>query len=316
MPVSGLIGIRAEQLKRDLSAYAYDNATGVNSPLNLNTKGNVYLPNFSSIFHLTDALQARLVWAKTVSYPDFGSLNPSLSFTPPQINTEGFGNSGNAHLTPIKSNNTDATLEWYFSKVGSLTAGVFYRSINGYIQQFNTRESVDGYEITVTQPESAGSGHLEGLETAYQQSYSFLPGLWSGLGTEVNYTYITGSTLGPQSAGGPIVSGPLQNVSKNNYNVVLFYEKYGIAARLAYGYRGQYIAGFATPNVAGIYVIDKPANKLDLSIGYDVTEYLTAVFQATNLTGSNNLSYWGRTDIPQNVEFIDKTFGLGLRFKF
>ena len=316
IPVSGLIGIRVEQLKRDLSAYAYDSTTGINSPVNLNTTGNVYLPNFSSVFHLTDTLQARVVWAKTVTYPDFASLNPSLSFTPPQINTEGFGSSGNAYLTPTKSNNTDATLEWYFSEVGSLTAGVFYRAINGYVQQYNTREAVDGYEITVTQPESAGTGHLEGLETAYQQSYSFLPGPLSGLGTEVNYTYVTGSTLGPQSVGGPIVSGPLQNVSRNNYNLVLFYEKYGIAARLAYGYRGAYIGGFATPNVAGIYVIDKPANKLDLSIGYDVNEYLTAVFQATNLTGAKNLSYWGRTDIPQNVEFIDKTFGLGLRFKF
>ena len=184
------------------------------------------------------------------------------------------------------------------------------------MQQFNTRELVDGYEITVTQPESAGSGHLEGLEAAYQQSYSFLPGPWSGLGTELNYTYITGSTVGAQSAGGPIVSGPLQNVSKNNYNIVLFYEKYGIDARLAYDYRSDYIGGFATPNVAGIYVIDKPANKLDLSIGYDVNQYVTVVFQATNLTGSNNLSYWGRTDIPQNVEFIDKTYGLGVRFRF
>jgi TonB-dependent receptor len=186
IPVSGLIGVRAEHLTRDLSAYAYNNATGVNSPLNLSTNGDVYLPNFSAVFLLTKTLQARVIWAKTVTYPDFSQLNPSLSFTPPQINTEGFGNSGNANLAPTKSNNTDATLEWYFSQVGSLTAGVFYRSINGYIEQFNTREPIDGYEITVTHPESAGSGHLEGLETAYQQSYSFLPGLWSGLGTELN----------------------------------------------------------------------------------------------------------------------------------
>lgn len=322
LPVDGLIGIRAENLRRDIDAWAYNGTaqynptTGVNAPFSGHTSENVYLPNFSSVFHLTDTLQARLVWAKTVTYPDFSLLNPSLSFTPPQINTEGFGSSGNINLKPTKSDNTDATLEWYFSRVGSLTGGVFYRHINGYVQEFNTREAVDGYEITVTQPESAGSGHLEGVEAAYQQSYSFLPGLWSGLGTELNYTYITGSTLGAQAAGGPIVSGPLQNVSKNNYNIVLFYEKYGIDARLAYDYRSQYIAGFATPNVAGIYEIDEPANKLDLSIGYDVDRYLTVVFQATNLTGANNLSYWGRTDIPQNVEFVDKTFSLGARFRF
>ena len=322
LPVSGLIGIRAETLKRDINAWAYNGTaqynplTGVNAPFSGHTREHVYLPNFSAVFQFTDTLQGRLIWAKTVSYPNFAQLNPALSFTPPQINTEGFGSSGNINLQPTKSDNTDATLEWYFSKLGSLTGGLFYRQINGYVQQFNTRELVDNYEITVTQPESAGSGHLEGLEAAYQQSYSFLPGLWSGFGTELNYTYITGSTVGAQSAGGPIVSGPLQNVSKTNYNVVLFYEKYGIDARLAYGYRGKYIGGFATPNVAGIYVIDKPANKLDLSISYDIDPHFTVVLQATNLTGENNLSYWGRTDIPQNVEFIDKTYGLGVRFRF
>ncbi|HEX8755565.1 MAG TPA: TonB-dependent receptor [Steroidobacteraceae bacterium] len=322
IPVNGLVGIRAETLRRGIDAWAYNGTTqynpqtGVNAPFSGHTSEHVYLPNFSAVVHLTDDLQARFAWAKTVSYPDFAQLNPSLSFTPPQINTEGFGSSGNINLQPTRSDNTDATLEWYFSKLGSLTGGLFYRQINGYVQQFNTREQVDGYEITVSQPESAGSGHLEGVEAAYQQSYSFLPGPWSGLGTEVNYTYITGSTVGAQSAGGPIVSGPLQNVSKNNYNIVLFYEKYGIDARLAYGYRGQYIGGFATPNVAGIYVIDKPANKLDLSIGYDIDEHLTVVVQATNLTGENNLSYWGRTDIPQNVEFVDRTYGLGVRFRF
>jgi len=322
LPINGLIGIRAENLKRDIDAWAYNGTTqynpttGVNAPFSGHTSENVYLPNVSAIFHLTDTLQARLIWAKTVTYPVFSELNPSLSFTPPQINTEGFGSSGNINLKPTKSDNTDATLEWYFSRVGSLTGGAFYRQINGYVQQFNTRELVDGYEITVTQPESAGSGHLEGLEFAYQQSYSFLPGVLNGLGAELNYTYITGSTVGAQSAGGPVVSGPLQNVSKNNYNVVLFYEKYGIDARLAYDYRSDYIGGFATPNVAGIYVIDRPANKLDLSVGYDVDQHLTVVVQATNLTGSNNLSYWGQTDIPQNVEFVDKTYSLGVRFRF
>lgn len=322
LPVSGLIGIRTEHLTRSIDAWAYSSSvqynptTGVNAPYSGSTSENVYLPNVSAIFKLNSTLQARLVWAKTITYPDFSELNPSLSFTPPQINTEGFGSSGNINLQPTKSSNTDATLEWYFSPVGSLTGGLFYRSIDGYIQQYNTREPVDGYEITVTQPESAGSGHLEGVETAYQQSYTFLPGLLSGLGSELNYTYITGSTLGAQSAGGPIVNGPLQNVSRNNYNIVLFYEKYGINARLAYGYRGPYIAGFATPNVSGIYVIDKPANRLDLSIGYDVNKHLTYVFGATNLTRANNYSYWGRTDVPSNVEFIDRTFDLGVRFKF
>lgn len=282
----------------------------------MGTSAPVYLPNFSFNLHLTDSLQMRLIAAKTLSYPGFGSLNPSISLNPGTINRAGVANSGNPNLKPIRSNNYDASLEWYFGPANYVSGGVFYRDINGYIQNYTTDITIGGQPYQLNSPQSAGSGHLAGAEFAYQQFFDFLPGAFSGLGVQFNYTYIQGSTRSPQFIGGPVVVTPLQNVSKNNYNAVLIYEKYSWSARLAYGFRSRFIDGFTQPTVAGVYDEVKPANQVDFSLGYDINPNFTVVFNASNILGADLHQYWGvGTTRPRDIRYQDRTVGLGVRFK-
>jgi TonB-dependent receptor len=316
LPFDGLLGFRMERVKRDLNAFSYDASTNIYSPLGVATSEPVYLPNVSFNLHLTDTVQLRLVGAKTVTYPGFGQLNPSISLNPGTINRPGVASSGNPNLKPIKSNNYDASLEWYFAPAGYVSGGVFYRDIDGYIQNYVTDVVVNGDNYQLSSPQSAGSGHLDGAEFAYQQFFDFLPGALSGLGLQLNYTYIDGSTRSPQYIGGPTVVSPLQNVSKNNYNAVLLYEKYGVSARLAYDYRSRFIDGFNQPNVAGVYDEIEPANQLDFSLGYDINQYSTVVLTATNLLHSDLHQYWGSgTTRPRDIRYQDRTVGVGVRFK-
>jgi TonB-dependent receptor len=316
MPFDGLMGFRMERVKRGLDAYSFDASTSIYSPLSVNTSAPVYLPNFSFNWHFTDTLQLRLDAAKTVTYPGFGQLNPSLSLNPGTINRPGVASSGNPNLSPIKSNNYDASLEWYFAPASYVSAGVFYRNINGYIQNYVTDVTINGGAYQLSSPQSAGSGHLDGAEMAYQQFFDFLPGALSGLGVQLNYTFIQGSTRSPQFIGGPVVVSPLQNVSKNNYNAVLMYEKYGVSARLAYNYRSRFIDFFTQPTVAGVNDEIKPANQLDFSIGYDLNKNATVVATATNLLGNNLHQYWGDGDTrPRDIRYQDRTIGLGIRLK-
>jgi len=316
MPFDGLVGIRTERVKRNLDAFSYNASTNVYTPISVSTSEPVYLPNASFNWHFRDDLQLRLAAAKTLTYPDFGALNPSISLTPGTINRDGYGSSGNPNLTPIRSKNFDVSLEWYFAPSGYVSAGGFYRDINGYIQTYVTNVTINGELYHISSPQSAGSGHLSGMELAYQQFFDFLPGAFSGLGAQINYTRINGSTKSPQSIGGPTIVTPLQNVSKNNYNVVLMYEKYGISARLAYNYRSRYIDFFTQPTVAGINDEIKPANQLDLSIGYDINKNLSVVLNASNLTGANLHQFWGDGNTrPRDIRYQDRTVGLGLRLK-
>jgi len=310
------MGMRVERVKRNLDAYSFNAATGIYSPLSVDTNEPVYLPNLSFNLHFTDALQLRLVAAKTITYPGFGQLNPSISLNPGTINRAGAAASGNPNLKPIKSNNYDASLEWYFAPSGYVSGGVFYRDINGYIQNYVTDVTINGEAYQLSSPQSAGSGHLDGAEVAYQQFFDFLPGALSGLGVQLNFTYIDGSTRSPQFLGGPEVASPLQNVSKRNGNAVLMYEKYGFSARLAYNYRSRFIDFFTQPTVAGNHDEIEPANQLDLSVGYDVNPNTTVVLSATNLTGEDLHQYWGDgTTRPRDIRYQDRTVGLGVRFK-
>ncbi|MET1024863.1 MAG: TonB-dependent receptor [Pseudoxanthomonas sp.] len=314
--VDGLVGVRAEKVRRNLDAFTFDASNATYSPLTEKTSDLNVLPNASAIFHFGSDWQLRVAAAKTLSYPDFGALNPSLALNPATINRRGEASSGNPNLTPIESKNYDASLEWYFSSVGSASLGIFRRDIDGYIQTYTTLTNIGGDDYQLTIPLSAGSGYLQGVEAAWQQTFDFLPGAWAGLGAQLNYTYIEGDTESPASVGGPIVTRPLQNVSKNNYNAVLFYENFGLSARLAYGYRSRYIDGFTQDTVSGNNDYVVPANSLDFSLSYDFNPNVTVVLSATNLLGNDFHQYWGEgTTRPRDIRFQDKTFGLGVRFK-
>jgi TonB-dependent receptor len=319
VPVDGLAGVRV--VKNDRKIDATLELNGNYTPIHANTSDTDVLPNVSLRAHLTDKLQARFSYAKTASRPDFGSLNPSLSLAPPTVNRLGYGSGGNPDLKEITSQNIDAALEWYFNRAGSVTATIFHRDIDGYIQNYSSQESFSGVQYTVTRPESAGSGYLQGAEIAYQQFYTFLPGALSGLGLQVNYTYIDNLTQAPLVEGGASVVTPLANVSKHNGNAVLMYEKYGLSARLAYNYRGKFIdsvnpggAQFPPPNPT--YNVIKAQNHLDFSLAYDATPHLTLTLDATNLTGERAYEYLESPLLPQHVRLEDQTISAGVRVKF
>lgn len=319
LPFDGVLGVRLERIHRNLNAFTYDSAANLYSPIGLSTSQRTALPNATFNLHFTDNLQMRLSAGKTLQYPDFTQLNPSLTLSPPTANTIATGAGGNAYLKPTKSNSYDATLEWYFSDVGSLTGGLFYHDISGYIENYTFEQNIGGITYLISGPQSSGSGHLDGAELAYTQFFSFLPGMWSGLGLQANYTFIDSKLKTPAMDGSGFISVPFQNVSKNNYNIVAMYEKYGWSVRLAYSFRSRYPEFFlATSSVIGnnAQMYDEPASQLDLSIGYDINKYFTVVLNATNLLGNNFHQYAGAgTGMPQDLRYQDRSVGLGVRFK-
>jgi len=71
---------------------------------------------------------------------------------------------------------------------------------------------------------------------SWKQSFDFLPGIWGGFGLDTNYTY------SPSDAGYKDVEGktvPFQDNSVHQANVVLWYQRDGLQARLAYNYRSK-----------------------------------------------------------------------------
>jgi TonB-dependent receptor len=278
------------------------------------------LPNFSLRAKLTPNLQFRVSMTETRTRPSFGQTNPAFVLTRDAVNLGDYnGSSGNIDLDPIQSKNYDASLEWYFSRTGSLTGAIFRRDLDGFISNYTTTQDVPGFGvIRVTRPENAGKGRIQGAEVALTTFFDFLPGFLSGFGTQLNATYLDGQQALPGLLGGQLTRVP--NTSKWTYNANLLYEKGDVSARLAYNYRTDWVNFYDNNEfdsaIRGEYT--KAVSRLDFSASYTPLDFLTLTLDATNLLGvpfQNIRNYSDTQSYPRDVRYEARTFSLGARFR-
>lgn len=183
--------------------------------------------------------------------------------------------------------------------------------------------------IVINTDVNGGSGKIVGLELAYQQQFSNLPGAWSGLGISTNYTYADSE----QPDGNPLL-----DISNNTLNGQVYWEYEGWQVRLAYNWRDKYLDTQDEKRVrpvgalaTGIYNRTDPdaANfdptlgnnyrdargQFDFSASYDVNENLTLVANAVNLTGEPIRQI---TELGSNWQYseADRRMTVGVRAKF
>ena len=263
-----------------------------------------WLPSLNARLALQDDLFLRIAASRTVTRPTFLQLDPGLSLSASTATLLGSGTSGNPDLNPERSTNGDVSLEYYFGKQNSLTGAVFYRKIDGYIQNGILPETIAGIVYQVTEPVNAPSGHIDGVEVGYTQFFDQLPGIFKGLGVQANGTY---------------VDGPFQNISKWSYNLIGIYEKGPVEFRMAYNWRSGFNVGPAPGGAqpAEPTVIFSHAQPwLDLSTSYRIGKQLTVTFDATNMLNSDYQDYFGSPSVyPRDTRRFDQTYALGLRYK-
>jgi iron complex outermembrane recepter protein len=308
-PLIGNIGLRVV----DTDASMAGNTLVISTPDNVNysfvytptvsDKNTLdWLPSLNARLALADDLFLRFAASKTVTHPTFAQLDPGLSLSASTATLLGSGTAGNPNLSPERSTNADLSLEYYFRAQSALTGAVFYRNIDGYIQNGITPRTIGAIVYQVTEPTNAPEGHIEGAELGYTQFFDFLPGLFSGLGMQANATY---------------VQGEFQNISKWSYNLVGIYEKGPVSFRVAYNWRDGFDVGPAPGGgMQPQEIFSKSQPWLDLSASYRVAERVTLTFDATNLLNSYYQDYFGsQADYPRDTRRFDQTYSLGVRFK-
>ncbi len=322
--IDGLIGVRLTQNDRTVSGTG--RVTGVLTPVTTDTSETDVLPNLSLRAQFTDELQMRFTAAKTLSQPAFADLNPGLFYdVPSNANVQPGGAGGNPDLKPQKSTAYDATLEYYFSSSSYLAAAIYYRELQDRVALSTNPEVIDGITYNITRPRNVGEATLQGVELSAQAFFDFLPGAWSGFGAFANYTFADSEVTTP---GDRLEGYPLLGVSENSYNVGVLYEKYGVTGRLVYTWRDQFNEGqfgcllganendFCGNEAAPpAYNVVRAYGRLDLSLGYDVTEKVTVSLEGTNLTGSDYYSYTGVSWFPHDIRVDDRTYGFSVRVR-
>ena len=147
------------------------------------------------------------------------------------------------------------------------------------------------------------TANIHGLEFAVQHSF------WdTGFGTILNYTLVNGDVNYDNSQPASVTQFALTGLS-DSANAVLFYDKAGMQARIAYNWRDQFLAGTG-PNP--FYV--EAYGQFDASASYEFMPGLTAFAEVINLTGESRRGH-RRSD--NNVFFASPGFArysAGLRF--
>ncbi|GFE90024.1 TonB-dependent receptor [Steroidobacter agaridevorans] len=324
--IDGVFGVRPTRTERTIAG-ARPSTTGV-TPLSADTTDTEVLPNFNARWVISEDWQARFNYAKTMRRPNFDSLNPGIDYivatNPNVINS---GNAGNPELKPQISDSFDATLEYYF-KSGFVAGGVYYRDIKDRVINAVTAEEIDGITYNISRPRNVSAAELQGVELSGQMFFDFLPGAWAGFGVFGNYTWADTEVTGDD----PLKGFPLQGVSEHNFNAGLLYERSGLSARMVYTYRSKYYDEDITGG-NGLRPIDadrvndpsynpiwlgyvRAAGRLDMSIGYDISESVRVDLGGTNILGSKYRSYMGESFFNRDYRYDDSIYTLGMRVRF
>ena len=308
--VDGNAGLRYIHTQEDLTGNELSSA-GV-SPIAVHSEYGNLLPSFNIRFNLTQQVKLRFAASKSVTRPDFSSLSPTVNLNSVQLN----GTGGNPNLKPLKADQLDSSLEYYFAPTGSIYAAAFYKKVTNFLQTTTANETFNGVIYAVSLPANGADGTIKGIEAGYQQFFDFLPGPLSGLGAQANYTLIDSSTTGSIKG----QTTPLQGLSKYSYNLIGIYEKYGFSARVAYNWRSTYFQSTFVFN-NGVTSSVQPVflhgyGWLNGSLSYDINPRTTISFEGINLTRTTRRWYFNNVPTrPNQVQIDDRQFLFGMRIK-
>jgi iron complex outermembrane recepter protein len=254
----------SEQLRRTQAEYG-----------NPRTNQAEYRDIFPSIhfrYEITDGLIGRASYSTGIGRPNFVTIIPN-----DRINDENeTATINNTALEPQYSDNFDLALEYYFKPVGLLSAGVFLKELSSFIFTSDVGFIPDGpangfggnYAGYMLRTQvNGGSARVRGLELAYQQQFSNLPGFWKGFGIFANYTRL--QTEGDYGDIGSN-SGPADLVGfvPKSGNIGITYNAAPWSIRAQMNYTGSQLFRF-NANVANRqYEYSK--NPVDLSVKYTI----------------------------------------------
>ncbi|GAA0734753.1 TonB-dependent receptor [Sphingomonas japonica] len=314
-----------------------------------------WLPSVNVKLEVGDGIQFRGAYFKGVSPPATGltrnffnasfgpvaNVDENGNIIPQSFRLQGTFGIGNPYLLPVEADNFDLTAEWYFDDVGQITVSGFYKRLKNVLTNSTTRQDVTNNGATVSsvisQPINAdGIGEIKGVEVAYQQTYDFLPGIFSGLGLQANYTYIesTGvpqSTLSetdPDVGAGRVTTVdlsalPLQGLSKHAFTVTPFLDIGKLSMRASYSWRDDFLLTIRDVIFPNDPIINKAGGQVDASIFYDITENFKLGVQAVNLNNQVTKTTavvqdvdGGTREVPRGWYINDRRFTLAARFNF
>jgi TonB-dependent receptor len=322
IPIDGAIGLRVVRTDFSLDGFREEVVNGPNNdrviPVNFSNDYIDYLPNASIRVRPMDRVQIRAAYTETRRRPDFNQLTPGLRLDPPPgPGQQQTGRGGNPTLRPVESQNYDLSAEYYFSRTGFAALALFRRNVSDFILNVAEVRNIDGVgPVRIDSPVNVSEGRLQGVEAQFRTflEFDFVPSWARSFGVEVNGTFIDNRLDAPVEGARSI---KFPDVSRFTYNLVGFYERGPLSARLAYNKRSRFVQVFeSTPTDVIDREFSKGVSRLDGSISYALNDKLTLAADVSNILGKPFRNFRTTPDnfvFPRDVRYEERVYSIGIR---
>jgi len=307
---------------------------------NIRANYNFILPNIHFKYSLDKNTNIRAAATSSFARPNFTDVMPRENLN---INNNTV-DLGNPILKAPRSLNLDLLAEHYFSNIGIISGGVFYKRIKDFIftKSFNVNKTyreadptapggfVDVTEpFTATQPQNGDIAHVFGAEINLQ--YNIDKGMLKGVGVIANYTFThsNASTFERKN-----IRLPGQAIHTANFALSYDYKDFSIKAML--NFNGAVVRSLGPDQVQiGRFATNKlivntngdfdtwraDRYQLDMSASYKLSKRFRIYCEFVNLTNRPESEYLGniqnkKRNNPVNIEFYDwwNRFGIACSF--
>ena len=312
-----LAGVRHERIKVEYEANeaVEEGPNLIRRPVLGERNYNFWLPNLQVKYSLDPLNNIRAAITRSFARPDFGDLVPTSS-----VSIEGENvNRGNPDLLPPVAWNFDLMFERYLGNVGILSLSTFYKAIDDF--QFDNIVQVPGITLfpdlvtdpnsifTVQQPDNGEQADVWGVEVNVQTNLDFLPGILSGLGLYMNYTY-TGSDAFTRERTGIRLPGQADHTG----NAAVTFDFKGFSARASLNYQDDLVDALGSEQDGSTDIIRDSRYQLDLNASQQINDRFRIYTEFINVTNRPQLEYFGSFDRIRDVGYFSWWCRFGLSY--
>ncbi len=296
----------------------------LSAPQAVSTKSNYsyLLPSVDMKLELTESIHLRLDASRTLTRPALSLLTPVLSVGTGQRVGALTASGGSPALKPYLADNFDAAVEWYYRPNAYVSVNFFLKDVSNFIVGGTQRQTINGVidpttnqpaVFSVTQQVNGPDATVRGVELAWQHVFGD-----SGFGFNANATIV--DTNKPYDRDDISQSGFAITGLANSANLVAFYDKHGLEARVAVNYRAEYLRAFGQNQNTGAFgsepTFENPNLQVDFSSSYALTKQINVFFEALNITNEVQSTHGRYDNQLLDVFAYGRRYSAGARFRF
>lgn len=309
-------GLRVENTSLRYIGRNYDDESNSVSKTEPETSNYInFLPSLLLKWDINKDFLLRAGYNQSISRPKYSALVPGMNIKRGD-NEIRIGNPG---LKATTSHNIDLNAEYYWKSIGLVSAGIFYKRIEGFIvdEVAYNKEYLGTVWTKFTQPKNGGNANLFGVEMAWQRDFSFITPAMKCLGLYATYTYTHSRITDFNFENRENEKGlSLPGSPEHTANLSLYFDKCGFSARASFNYASAFIDEMGASSFYDRYY--DAVKYLDLNVSYTFGRKtkITVYADCNNLLNQPLRYYQGSKDYTMQQEYYGVKLNGGVKVTF